>query len=250
MLKRQGFGFSENFFVFQFIWITFLFLTHLVSQSYAVIFGSENGSSIGSFAMLNLDNEANIPAWYSACALFLCAVLAGVIAYSRWQMHNGARYKWAGLGIVFAYLSLDESASFHEGFIPGLLRKLDLGLVPGVPFDWAPFGMALFALFALIYLRFWLKLPPKTRFLFAISAGIFLLGAVGFEKVSHFYEALYQTENTLSYVVTCGIEEFLEMFGIAIFNYALLSYICENIGFVSINNAPQQRAFAKEQLVR
>lgn len=233
MLKKLKFGFSERFFVAQFFWIGLLFLAHLVTQSHAVLTNAGDLGEVGSFAILNLDNEANLPAWYSACALFLCAVLAGVIACAVWNKRNGARYKWLGLGLLFSYLSLDESASLHEGLIPGVLRRVDfVGLVPGQPFDWTPLGMALFAVVFGIYFRFWLKLPSKTRLFFALSAITFLLGAIGFEKISHFYEALYQTENTIAYVVTCGIEEFLEMLGIAFFNYALLSHVCEHIGFV------------------
>lgn len=245
-MKNPKISFSEKFLIIQTIWISFLFMAHVLSQSYSLLVSSTNKSGIGSFAILNLDNEGNLPAWYSACALFLCAVLAGVIAYSKWRQPRGSRYKWAGLGVVFAFLSLDESASLHEGLIPGLLRKLEFGIVAGEKFDWTPLGMAAFAIVFLVYFRFWLKLPSKTRSLFAISALVFLAGAVGFEKISHFYEALHETENTIAYILTCGIEELLEMLGVALFNYALLSYIFENIGFIQTDTLARERALAEE----
>lgn len=245
MLKTVKLGFPEKFFIAQCSLIILLFVAHLVTQSYSVLTNAADLGQVGSFSILNLDNESNLPAWYSACALFLCAVLAGVIACAAWTKKNGARYKWLGLGLLFSYLSLDESASLHEGLIPGVLRRMDVGLVPGQPFDWTPLGIALFAVVFGVYVRFWLKLPSKTRLFFALSAITFLLGAIGFEKVSHFYEALYQTENTIAYVVTCGIEEFLEMFGIALFNYALLSHLCEHIGFIKVESGQPESVMVK-----
>ncbi len=247
-MNRSRFDFAEKFLAVQCGWITILLLAHFISQSYSVLISSGRESSIGSFAILNLDNEANLPAWYSACALFLCAVLAGIISYSKWNERNSSRYKWAGLGILFSYLSLDESASLHEGVIPGFLQKVGFNVTQGGTYDWTPIGMSAFAVVFFLYLRFWIKLPSKTRLLFAISAATFLMGAVGFEKISHFYEALYQTENTLAYVLTAGIEEFLEMLGVALFNYALLSYICERIGFIRVSAISSQEKIPVKEM--
>lgn len=223
-------GIAEKFLFVQLLCISFLFGIHLVSQLYAVAIGASLEPGGGSFSMLNMDNESNLPAWYSACALFLAAVWAAMIALSKISLRRQS--PWFGLAALFSYLSFDESASLHEGMIPGVLGKM--GIIPanGEGFNWMPLGMAFFAAVALVYFRFWLRLPKPTRLLFAISALVFLAGALGFEKISHIYEAKYLTESTWQYVLTCGIEEFLEMLGVAIFNYALVSYLIRYVGFV------------------
>lgn len=231
-LETSSLGVAGKFFVGQLACIGFLFAIHLVSQLYAVAVGASLEPGGGSFSMLNMDNEANLPAWYSTCALFLCAVWAAIIAISKTGLRRQS--PWLGLAVLFAYLSFDESASLHEGMIPGVLGKFGIGITSSQVdgFNWMPLGMAFFAGVALIYFKFWWRLPSKTRLLFALSAFTFLAGALGFEKISHVYEARYMTESTWQYVVTCGIEEFLEMLGIAIFNYALVSYLLRHVGFI------------------
>lgn len=228
-LENSSVGVAGKFLIAQLVCIGFLFGIHLVSQLYAVAVGASLEPGGGSFSMLNMDNESNLPAWYSACALFLCAVWSAIIALSKTRRRRQS--PWLGLVALFAYLSFDESASLHEGMIPGILGKVGIISADAEGFNWIPLGMAFFAVIALVYFRFWLRLPKRIRFLFALSALIFLTGALGFEKISHIYEAKYMTESTWQYVVTCGTEEFLEMLGIAIFNYALVAYLIRYVGF-------------------
>lgn len=228
--RESSFKFPEKLFIAQTLWIVALFVLHLVSQSYNLLMEKDIETG-GSMQILNLDNEGNLPAWYSSSALFLCAILFAVIAYSQWHPRYKWRYSWAGLAAFFAYLSLDESASLHENFLPGILRKIS-----GISsYDWTPLGMIICLVVVIAYFRFWLNLSPKIRWLFASACVIFVLGAIGFEKISHFYEAKYQSENTFQYVLTCGIEEMLEMWGVAVLTYGLIVYLFKNVGFVKVH---------------
>ena len=60
--------------------------------------------------------------------------------------------------------------------------------------------------------------------MFLISGSIFVLGAIGFELLGGRQADLYGTNNVLYSIITTS-EELLEMLGIAIFIYTLLTYI-------------------------
>jgi len=70
-----------------------------------------------------------------------------------------------------------------------------------------------------------------------ISGALFLIGALGFEMLGGRYYKLHES-STILIKVLYTIEELLEMLGIAIFIYALLSYLVNEFQSieVSINN--------------
>jgi len=95
---------------------------------------------------------------------------------------------------------------------------------------------AIFVLVVLLaYARFLLHLPKRTLILFLVAGGVFVVGAIGVEMLGSrlefdvvqskgkFMNASVNTQ--VMYVVAVAIEELLEMLGIVIFVYALLSYI-------------------------
>lgn len=227
MLKSSSLRFPLKFFIAQTGWILFLVVSHLITQLRNVFTGRSVEAVQGSMQLLNLDNEANLPAWYSSCALFSCALLLAAIAALP-NSRRRDRTSWLGLSLMFMYLSLDEAISIHERFLPGLLRQIDSLSFISQSYDWTVLGGIAVVAVGIIFFRFWQRLPFATRWLFAAAAAVFVGGAIGFEKISHFYEALYQTENSVAYVVTVAIEEGLEMMGVAIFIYALLQYLYIN----------------------
>ena len=68
------------------------------------------------------------------------------------------------------------------------------------------------------FVRFLLTLPARFRYLFAIAGVVYITGAIGFECLGWFFE-----NATHELLVAC--EESLEMSGLVIFMYSLLSYI-------------------------
>ncbi|HET6462678.1 MAG TPA: hypothetical protein VFH33_02670, partial [Candidatus Krumholzibacteria bacterium] len=59
-----------------------------------------------------------------------------------------------------------------------------------------------------------------------LLAGIvYVAGAAGAEMIGALYVHAFHTEHALGYDIECAIEESLEMTGIILFIYALLSYI-------------------------
>jgi hypothetical protein len=173
-------------------------------------------------AMTNVDGEQNIPSLYSWSALLFAALLLAIIGQVQKAARDRFANHWRLLAFIFVYLSLDEAISIHEKLIYPLRTSLHTGgllyyawVIPG-----AIFVLAVF----LGFLKFVNALPPKTKRLFLIAGAVFIGGAIGMELISGAYAEIYTEKNFTSAIFT-SIEEFMEMIGIVIFIYALLSYM-------------------------
>ena len=88
---------------------------------------------------------------------------------------------------------------------------------------------ALALVFLLIgYAKFLVHLPSKTRWYFVTSGIIFVTGAIVAESISSYYETIHGMAS-YSYRIPMTIEEFLEMLGIAIFIFAIMTYYNEHL---------------------
>lgn len=168
--------------------------------------------------LTDFDKEANIPTLYSTMTLFLAALLLGYIA----AVSKRSGKLWLGLCLLFAFLGIDEFASFHE-LLSGPVRTL-LDLDGFLYLAWVvPYALLAVTLF-LLYIKFMLKLSHPVRVMFLLAGIIYLAGAIGCEVLGGKY---YEEENTanFSYAIIYTAEELLEMLGITIFIYSLLFHI-------------------------
>ena len=177
---------------------------------------------MGLFRLFNLSEEGNVPTWFSATTLLLCACLLGI----TWQVVRAAGERharhWAGLALVFLFMAIDEGASIHELLILPL-RSL-LATERALYFAWViPYGIAA-AFFALTYLRFLLALPRRTRAEFLAAGLLFVGGALGMEMLAP-YVYDWSGAVTLPMFVMLLVEETLEMLGVAVFVHALLDHL-------------------------
>ncbi|MCH6258321.1 hypothetical protein MLD52_17295 [Puniceicoccaceae bacterium K14] len=70
-------------------------------------------------------------------------------------------------------------------------------------------------------------------YLFVSSGLIYVSGAIGFELIAGKYDEQFGEETLMySFLYTC--EELLEMFGVALFIYALLVYIVDHVEQMTI----------------
>ena len=173
------------------------------------------------YELFNLDGEFNIPAWYSSFTLLFCSGLLKVIT----AMKTKDRYfvYWKTLSLIFLYLSLDETFSFHEILIIPSVRE-SLHLNPVFYETWVIPGAVLVGVFAFKYLKFLLHLPYKTRYLFLIAAIVYVGGGLGMEMVGGVLRIDFG-QRTIIALTGIIVEESLEMVGIVIFIYALLAYL-------------------------
>ena len=171
--------------------------------------------------LLNVGDDSSIPTWYSSFALLICAVLLTIVALAKSRTKEPYFHHWAILAIIFAAMSIDEVVMLHENMSDILGESFKSGFFY---YSWVIFAIPLIFIFVLAYLKFIMHLPPKIRYLFLISGAVFVMGGLGMEMISARYDSLYNTNN-LTYNLIMIAEEFLEMLGIVIFIYALLSYI-------------------------
>lgn len=173
--------------------------------------------------LFNLDREINYPSWYSSFTLLFCAILLGIIAAAKKNQGDRFLSHWKALGFIFLFLSLDEILSIHEILIIDDLRKA-LNLGGFFYFIWVIPGAIFVLLTALAYLKFLRHLPQKTRQLFLLAGSIYVGGALGMEMVCGYYADAVGQRNVI-YGLMVSVEEILEMVGVIVFIYALLSYI-------------------------
>ena len=172
------------------------------------------------FAILfNVDGEQNVPSLYSASALLVCSILLAMITYAKKVAGDRYAPHWGALSIIFVYISLDEFLSLHERNIDQLRAALHTSGF--FYFAWVIPGAICVLICLLLFLGF------------LIAGTIFVSGALGMEMVDGYYASLYSQENII-YKLLTTIEEFLEMLGIVVFIYALLSYITSHVKGVSL----------------
>jgi hypothetical protein len=186
-------------------------------------------------AAFNVDAEGNIPALYSTLALLSCAYLLWVIARVEREASGRFSRQWTLMSIIFLGLACDEFLGFHEGL------NDNAGLSSNTPTPWVAFGMGFVLIFALVFSPMVVQLPSPMRRLFILAGLIYLSGAIGMETLTgHFVLSGAIGMETLAghfvpvggaegmkYVFCAATEEFLEMMGIVVFIYALLTYLVQ-----------------------
>jgi uncharacterized Tic20 family protein len=155
----------------------------------------------------------SIPGWYSSVTYFICALLLAVIAIGKQQSGDRYVWQWRGLGILFLFISMDKISSFHELlYIPSRI----------------PFVVA----FLILYVRFFLDLPRKTKILFALGTALYLVAAFVIDFIG--VEILQVNSESFIYAMFQTGNQLFKMLGTITFIYALLSYMRDRVGDVRI----------------
>jgi hypothetical protein len=169
---------------------------------------------------LDVDREAAVPAWFSSSLLLAASVVTASLNHSAPETAR-SRF-WLFLAVVLLGLSIDESIALHERIGVQLHRLLDTGgplryawVIPGT------FFVAVIALASLGALR---KLPRQTARLMVFGGALYVGGAVGFELVGSQLSETRGIEN-LAYAAEVSVEEFLEMVGMSVFLFSVISYL-------------------------
>lgn len=178
-----------------------------------------------SFALIldlfSVNLEASIPTWYATLLLFAAAVVLALIASGKVRDREPLTAYWIGLTLIFLYLSMDEGAMIHEIAADWLQESFELSGF--LTFGWQIVAFPIVIVVGLLYLRFVLRLPPRTRNLFIAAGIIYLSGAMVIEGLS---ASRYDLDGGVSfpYLAIATVEELFEMLGVVLFIYALLDY--------------------------
>jgi hypothetical protein len=176
---------------------------------------------MGIVALLNLDGEGNLPAFYQSAVLLSAAAAAAVIANAVRRARRPFARHWGGLAGILLYLATDEAAGLHELLIEPLHDLLRAGGF--LEFTWVVAGLAFVLVVGLTYLKFLLALEWRTRWKVLLAGGLYVSGAAGVEMIGAAYASRWGAAN-FGFSLLCAVEETLEMAGAALMLVALLGH--------------------------
>ena len=200
----------------------------------------------GLIPLFDVDQEQNIPTFFSVLLILFIVLLLGTIAVLAQKERGPHVAKWAILAFGFMAMAFDEAFQFHEQLVlplQSLLGNENLGVFH---FTWVIPGIALVLLLGVFYSRFLFQLPPRTRLFFIIAGALYLGGAIGFELIDGRYADLHGQE-TLAYSLLTTVEEGLEMAGLIVFIWALLMHISERYEELLVRFAKTQAKDASDR---
>jgi len=148
---------------------------------------------------LDVNNERNLPAWYSTVLLAVVGLVASDLARVERSLRLTPWWAWAFLSATFLYLSLDELIQMHEGssVVSALLVPLVVALaIVSLPLLW--------------------RLPRRIAYQVVAAGLIFVGGSAGMELIG---QSVSGTNEVLVH-----LEEAAEMFGVAILLAAIAEY--------------------------
>ncbi len=194
----------------------------------------------------NLGEDANVPTWYSSFMLLVCSILLAVIAAAKKRRRDRYTLHWAVLSGIFLLMSVDEVATVHEAVgdaLGSVFKSLGFTVAGLLYANWVIPGTIFVCVVLFAYLRFLVALPKETRRWFLVAGALFVAGAIGAEMLSSRLVSLYGSwehlENLpdnikLVIVMQTTIEELLEMSGVVVFVYALLSYASSYVNEITV----------------
>jgi hypothetical protein len=175
-------------------------------------------------ALVNINGEANLPAWWNATLLLMIAFGAGVAR--ALDPEPRARRAWLTVAAAGVVLSLDEIAGLHERMgqpvaEAGIRVPTFAWLVPGVLI-----GAALFVVLVAVGRG----LPRRTRRWLFVALVCYLAGALGVEAING---TLRSADRLIYYWIGTTIEETVEMIACVIAIGAIATYIADRLNAAS-----------------
>lgn len=175
---------------------------------------------------IDIDNENNLPAWYSAIQLFILSIFLGIFAIDFSDSKNQlTRLVWF-VPLLFLFMSLDEIAMIHETLGEYSDFLLAGGSRRNTPFRVTGIWMFLFGIPVFILLTamiFYLKQKfnniPGVIKKYYLGLIVYVGSAAGIEIFSNFYRS------GSAYLTQVCIEEFGEMLGVTILLWATLELL-------------------------
>lgn len=223
--------------------IIFLLFVLNVASYLHLIFNDLESSNVF-FRKTNFNIERNIPTIFSSCLHFTAAILLGYVALSNLKISSSKNFWWF-MSLVLLFTGLDELLVIHEKLGRSISESFDTS---GLFFySWVIPYIGGCLILGLLIIKPLLRLPKKTSLNFILGGFIFISGAVGIEMFTGWYVDnssfnLSKLDVIPEIFILYTIEEFLEMFGMAYFIYALLKFLkiytlpATNEEVITVNN--------------
>lgn len=164
---------------------------------------------------VNLDEEGNFPAWFSAMQLFMIGLVFLLNSRLRKPREVPSAWFFRTVGAAFIFLSADEAAKVHEN-----LHFVLASIFKGDASYWIYFYAVIAVALVLVFHRSMIAMAKQYRresHLMAVGLVVIILGAVVLETVSFMFLRSGSTPGW--YLIEVAVEEFLEMFGCSIVLY-------------------------------
>ena len=183
-----------------------------------------------------VNGGANIATYWNMLILTIMTVLALLIAFAKSTQKAGSRSGWWFLGLVFLYFAIDEFCGINEK-LGALLKDLP-NMQVGTYYNWFyPVAAGLIVIISAFLVWFYLHLDAPNRNIFPISMSFYVLGAFRAELFSGYYAELHGKKN-MTYLLLSHAEEFVELVGIILMIYLLLTYIAAR--YAEIDFIPEE----------
>lgn len=172
--------------------------------------------------LIGLDDEANLPTWYSSIQLFGVATFLAIFASAKLAKQNILSWTLLLWPFMFLALSIDETAQIHEYLgwksdilLPGGSRKNSLFPQTGIWMFLFGIPCLLFMESLLYSLKKYLRGNCHVTRLFFAAVIVYVGSATGLEVVDNFVPA-----NGWLHVLQVCFEELGEMIGTTLFLWA------------------------------
>jgi hypothetical protein len=149
------------------------------------------------YQLFELDEENNVPTWFSSFLLLNNAIVTLFLAQFRL---DGLKVHWHFLSAGFLVLAADEVAGLHETFHTA------------IDFSWVIPAAALVALVLLYFIPFLKRLEKRLMIGFMLAGMVYVGGALGIEMLAQDMD-----EDTMVYGFYTAVEEGMEMLGAWLF---------------------------------
>lgn len=160
----------------------------------------------GFYPMFNFNLESNIPTLFSTLLLFISTFLF----YFTYLINNKKkdRLYWIVLTLIFLYLSVDESCQIHE-----MIRALI-----GDKKKWMYLAFFICSAAGVAFFRFWMRLDRRVRYVFLVSAVLYISGILILDEVAQMYYESDSKSDWIFYLLITA-EESSEMLGLILLIY-------------------------------
>jgi hypothetical protein len=181
------------------------------------------------FKLFDLDQENNIPTWYSSILWIICGHYFGKAATEPAARRQGLSLFWWISAAIAVFLSMDEIASIHEfaGGLAGGRLKDAVGLHETFFYGWVFAGAAAALALCILLVPLMWRLPFRITALLITSGVVFLLSSLGIETLTSAIaqqSVVYSATNT-TWLLLIVSEEASEMLGVIVAIYAVLLYL-------------------------
>lgn len=200
--------------------IFLLILVEMIGQTSKLYWGHR--SLCGFVWLFDGEEHGNIPHWFKAILMLIISTTLFFIY--RIQKSDQDRFKthWLFLSLIFFIMHIIQSTNVHNALSPCIRTALGVGGM--LTYAWVIPGMVIVIALGLIYLHFFIKLPPKTRLLFFVAGFLYVIGALVFEMATAYYMVRYGMED-MGFVALSVVHEAMKMIGLVLFIQALMDLL-------------------------